>query len=51
MNEESCGTDEQPIVIAVPEVLGIAIVAVEPEVVVVVLNVEHVEVAVRVSYV
>ena len=42
-------TDEHPLIIAVPEVVRVAVVAVEPLVIVVMLNVEHVEVAVRVS--
>ena len=38
-------------VVGIPEVVGIAIVAVEPETVVIMLNVEYVEFAVRVGYV
>ncbi len=45
-------TQEHPAVVAIPEVVRVAVVAVEPLLAVVVaLDVEHVEVAIRVGYV
>jgi hypothetical protein len=44
-------TDEQPLVVAIPDVVGIVIVAVEPTVVVVVFNVEHVQIAIGIRIV
>jgi hypothetical protein len=41
--------DEHHTVVSIPEIVGIAVVAVEPETVVIVFDVPHVEVAVRVS--
>jgi len=43
------GTDEHPAVVSIPEVVRVAIVGVEPKVAVIVLNIEHIEVAVRVG--
>lgn len=42
-------SDKHPAVVAVPDVVGVVIVAVEPPVVVIAFNVEHLEIAVRVS--
>jgi|TARA_Y100000310_G_scaffold163662_1_gene163484 hypothetical protein len=42
--------DEHPSVVRIPDVVGVTIVAVEPELVLVTLDVEHVEVAVRVRF-
>ncbi|MBU6415363.1 hypothetical protein KGQ34_03965 [Patescibacteria group bacterium] len=44
-------TDKHPAIVVIPEVVMVAVVAVQPEVIVVAFNVEHVEVAVRVGYV
>lgn len=44
-------TSEDPAVIAIPEVVGVAIVAVQPQAIVVVFHLEHLEVAVRIGYV
>ena len=43
--------DEHETVVAIPEVVRVAVVAIQPQVVVVTLNVEDVEVAIRVGYV
>ncbi|MEK7501043.1 MAG: hypothetical protein AAB642_02880 [Patescibacteria group bacterium] len=43
--------EKNPEVVAVPEVVGVAMVGVEPEVIVVVINIEHVRIAVRVGYI
>jgi len=43
------GTDEHPLVVGIPDVVGIAVIAVEPEAIVIVFDVEHVEVAVRIA--
>ena len=43
------GTDKDPLVVSIPEVLGIAIVAVEPKLRIVTLHVEHFQIAVRVE--
>lgn len=40
--------DEDEAIVAVPEVVGVAVVAVEPTTVLIALHVEHVEIAVRV---
>jgi len=48
---ERIATDEHEAVVSIPDVVGVAIVGVEPLLVAVVLHVEHVEVAVRVGYV
>ena len=42
---------EYPAIVTVPEVVGVAIVAVEPLVVVITLDVEDVGIAIRVDYV
>ena len=42
---------EHPPVVTIPDVLGVGIVAVQPPTVLIVVDVEHVRVAVRVSYV
>ncbi|MFA5318009.1 MAG: hypothetical protein WC323_00825 [Patescibacteria group bacterium] len=42
-------THEDKTVVAIPEVIRVTIVAVEPELVAIVFNVEQVEVAVRIS--
>lgn len=44
-------TDEHPAVVAIPEVVGIAIVAVEPLAIVITFHIEHLEVAIRVGYI
>ena len=41
--------DKHPTVVAVPEVVGTTIVGIQPEIVLVAFDVEHVQVAVRVS--
>lgn len=41
---------EDEAIVSIPEVLGIVIVAVQPEVVVIAFHVEHVEIAVRVGF-
>mgnify|MGYP001602506131 FL=1 len=43
--------DEDPPIVRIPDIVGIAVVAVEPETFVIVLDVEHVEVSARVGYV
>lgn len=40
---------EEPHVVGVPEVVGVAVVRVEPQTIVVPLNVEHVQVAIRIG--
>ena len=45
------GEDEHPAVVGDPEVVWVIIVGVEPQLVVVVIDVEHIEVAIRVGYV
>ena len=40
---------ENKTVVSIPEIVSIAIVAIEPQIIVVVFNVEDVEVAVRIS--
>ena len=45
---ERVATDEDEAVVSIPMVIRIAVVAVEPQLVLVVFDVEHVEVAVRV---
>ena len=45
------GEDEHPTIVGVPEVVGVIIVGVDPQLVVVVIDIEHIEVAVRVGYV
>jgi hypothetical protein len=39
---------KHPTIVAVPEVVGVAIVAVEPQVIAVALHIEHVEIAIRI---
>ena len=41
-------TDEDEAIISIPEVVRVAVVAVEPAIIVVVFDIEHIEVAVRV---
>ena len=43
------GTDEHPLIVGVPDVVGIAVVAVEPKLGIVAFHVEHVQVAVRIA--
>jgi len=43
------GEEEHPTVVTIPEVIRVAVVAIEPQVSAIVLDVEHVEVTVRVS--
>lgn len=43
------GTDEHPLIVGIPDVVGVIIVAVEPQAIVIVFHVEHVEVAVRIA--
>jgi len=43
------GLDEHPTVVSVPDVVRVAVVAVQPQFVVVVFDIEHVQVAVRIS--
>src|SRR3989338_7775268 len=43
------GTDEHPLAVGTPDVVGTAVIAVEPEAIVIVSDVEHVEVAVRIA--
>ena len=45
------GANEHPAIVGIPEVVRVAIVAVEPPTIVIVLHVEHLEVAVRVSFI
>jgi hypothetical protein len=40
--------DEHPLVVGIPDIVGIAVVAVQPPLVVVGVDVEHLQVAVRV---
>ena len=42
-------TEEHPLVVGIPEVIGFAVVVVEPKVAVIALDVKHVDVAVRVG--
>lgn len=42
------GTDEHPLIVGIPDVVGVAIIAVEPQAIVIVFHIEHVEVAVRI---
>lgn len=42
-------TDEHPLVVSVPDIVGVAVVAVQPPFVVVVVDFEHVRVAVRIG--
>ena len=41
--------DEHPLVVSVPDVVGVIVVAVQPPIIVVVVDFEHVEVAVRIG--
>ena len=41
--------DEHPAVVSIPEVVGVAIVAVEPRTIVIAFHVEHLRVAIRVG--
>ena len=43
------GTEKDPLVIRIPEVSGIAIVAVEPQLRIIALHVEYLQIAVRVN--
>ena len=43
------GEDEDPLVVSIPEVVGIAIIAVEPKAGIIAFHVEHVQIAVRVA--
>ena len=43
------GKDEHPPIVGIPDVVGIAIVAVEPKLGVIAFHVEHVQVAIRVA--
>ena len=43
------GTDEHPLVVSIPDVVGVVIVAVEPQTIIIVFHVEHVQVTVRVT--
>jgi hypothetical protein len=43
------GTDEDETVTAIPDVVGLVIVAVEPQTIIIVLHVEQLEIAIRVS--
>ncbi len=54
--EETCGREmkrvaaqEHPTIVGIPLVVGMAVVRVEPEVVGIALDVEHVEIAIRVG--
>lgn len=45
-------TQEHPAIVSVPEVVRVAVVSIEPELAIVIpLDIEHVEVAVRVGYI
>ena len=55
LSQQKCGRElkrvaagKHPAVAAIPEVVGIVVVAVQPQAIVVPFNVEHLEVAVRV---
>lgn len=39
--------DEDPLIVRIPDIVRIAVVAVEPQTIVIVLHIEHLEVAVR----
>ena len=43
------GTNEHPAIAGIPDVVGVVVVAVEPQTIIIVFDVEHVEVAVRVA--
>lgn len=43
--------DEHPVVVAIPDVVGVVVVAVQPRAVIIAFHVEHLEVAIRVGYV
>ncbi len=42
-------SDEHPVVVSIPEVVGIVVVAVQPPLVVVVVDFEHLQVVVRIG--
>ena len=42
-------TDEHEAIVGIPDVVGIVIVAVEPQAIIVAFHVEHVQVAIRVA--
>ena len=42
-------TDEHPAIVSVPDIVGVAVVAVQPPFVIVVVDFEHVRVAVRIG--
>jgi len=45
------GTNEHPMIVRIPVVARVAVVTVEPETIVVVPHVEHIEVAVRIGFI
>jgi hypothetical protein len=47
--KQAAGKTEHPTVVRVPDVVGVVVVAVEPETILVMLDVEDLEVAVRVG--
>lgn len=48
---KSAATPKNPEVVTVPVIVRVSVIGIQPEAIVIVLDVEHVQVAVRISYI